>query len=86
MSDILRVMALFIQQGDDRSKLQERLAAELQERAKQKVALQDRPDGVDDSEYMKDTKPTTSLAWIWILVVLVAIAVTAWLTILNTKG
>jgi len=77
-------MALFIRQNDNRSQLQERLAAELQERAKQKAAKADLPDGVSDSRYIKDTKETTSLAWLWILLILVAIGVTVWLTIKTT--
>jgi len=77
-------MALFIRQSDDRSKLQERLAAELQERAKQRAALNDRPDGVDDSQYMKGTKQTSRLAWVWILIIMVAAVAFVWLTVLNT--
>ncbi|MBC7943631.1 hypothetical protein H7X68_03990 [Candidatus Saccharibacteria bacterium] len=76
-------MALFIRQTEDRSKLQERLAAELQERAKQQTARNSRPDGVDDSQYMKNTKQTTSLAWVWILISLATIGVLIWLTTLN---
>lgn len=63
-------MALFIQQNEDRSKLQERLAAELRAKAKAKADIETTlPDGVEDSAYLKDTKATTGLAWIWILVV-----------------
>lgn len=78
-------MALFIRQSEDRSKLQERIAAELQERAKQRAASADRPDGVDDSQYIKGTKQTTSLAWVWILIIILAIGALIWLTIANTK-
>lgn len=69
-------MALFIRQNEDRSKLQERLAAELQERAK-KRAEHDAglPDGVEDSQYIKGTKTTTSLAWVWVLIAIAAVAV-----------
>ncbi|MDB5167309.1 MAG: hypothetical protein JWN26_454 [Candidatus Saccharibacteria bacterium] len=74
-------MALFIRQNDNRSQLQERLAAELQERAKQKAQKADLPDGVTDSAYIKDTKQTTSLAWLWILIVLFVIGLVIWLTI-----
>jgi type VI protein secretion system component VasF len=77
-------MALFIRQNEDRSKLQERLAAELQERSKQKAKQSGLIDGVTDSEYIKDTKQTTSLAWVWILIVLLAVTAFVWLTILNT--
>jgi hypothetical protein len=79
-------MALFIRQNDNRSQLQERLAAELQERAKQKAKQADLPDGVTDSQYIKDTKQTTSLAWLWILIVLIGIGLVIWLTIQSAKG
>lgn len=66
-------MALFIRQSEDRSKLQERLAAELRERAKTRAEIDDKlPDGVNDSEYLKGTKTTTSLAWVWILLIVLA--------------
>lgn len=65
-------MALFIRQNDNRSKLQERLAAELQEKAKAR-AKTEAPDGVTDSNYLKDTKTTTSLAWVWVVIVIFAV-------------
>jgi hypothetical protein len=70
-------MALFIRQNDNRSKLQEQLAAELQAKAKARAELDNAPpDGVADSNYLKDTKPTTSLAWVWIVIVVLAVAAT----------
>jgi len=78
-------MALFIRQNEERSKLQERLAAELQERAKQKAALAERPDGVDDSRYIEGTKKTTSLAWVWGVIILAALIAMIWLTIATTS-
>lgn len=68
-------MALFIQKNDDRSELQRRLAAELSEKAKAKAKLEAQPnDGVEDSAYIEGTKQTTSLAWIWIAIVIAAVA------------
>ncbi len=76
-------MSLFVNQNSNRTKLQEQLAAELQEKAKQKAKMEeaDRPDGVTDSNYLKDTKTTTSLAWIWIVIVIVVVAIMIWLMI-----
>lgn len=75
-------MALFVQQNDSRSKLQERLAAELQEKARAKSDVDtSRPDGVDDSQYLEGTKQTTSLAWIWMVVVLFAIGAVVFLIV-----
>lgn len=68
-------MALFIRQDDERSKLQERIATELREKAKAKQSTPELPDGVEDTNYLKDTKQTTSLAWIWVVIVIIAIAI-----------
>jgi hypothetical protein len=77
-------MALFIQQNDNRSKLQERLAAELQEKARVRAEIDaGRPDGVEDSQYLKGTKPTTSLAWLWVVVVIFAVVATTFLIVVS---
>ena len=67
-------MGLFVQQNSNRTKLQERLAAELNEKAKKRAEIDTQnPDGVEDSRYVENTKSTTSLAWIWIVIVVVAV-------------
>ncbi|HEU4830891.1 MAG TPA: hypothetical protein VFS65_01830 [Candidatus Saccharimonadales bacterium] len=76
-------MALFIRQDEERSKLQERLATELQERAKQRAKQAEQPDGVDDSQFVKDTKMTSRLGWIWIVIGLLAVVAIVWLTVLS---
>jgi len=69
-------MALFIRQDDNRSELQQRLAAELQEKAKKRAELDDTPsDDIEDSNYLKNTKKTTSLAWMWLLIAIVFILI-----------
>jgi hypothetical protein len=77
-------MALFIRQEESRTKLQEQIAAGLQERARAKATQVERPDGVTDSHYMKGTKQTSRLAWIWVLVVVVVIAACVWIIIATT--
>lgn len=74
-------MALFVNQQNERSELQKRIAAELAEKAKKKSleADQERPDGVNDSAYLEKTKTTTSLAWVWILIVIAAVTILIWL-------
>lgn len=67
-------MALFVKQNQERTELQQRLAAELQEKARKKSMESDQPDGVTDSAYLKDTKQTTSLAWVWVAIILFAVA------------
>lgn len=67
-------MGLYLKQQDTRSPLQDRIAKELQEKAKAKAGESDLPDGVEDSRYVEGTKKTTGLAWFWILVVLAFVA------------
>ena len=78
-------MALFVRQDENRSELQKRLATELQERAKQKAKEVERPDGVDDSEFIKGTKQTTSLAWVWILIAIAIIGLVIWLIATSSR-
>lgn len=67
-----------MKQNESRTELQKRIAAELQEKSKQKALESERPDGVDDSAYLRGTKETTSLAWVWALIALAAIALVIW--------
>ena len=79
-------MALFIRQDDDRSELQQRLAAELREKAKKRAEIENTPsDPINDSQYLKDTKTTTSLAWVWVLIVIATIAAMVFI-IVKAKG
>ena len=78
-------MALFVRQDENRSELQKRLATELQERAKQKAKEVERPDGVDDSQFIKGTKQTTSLAWVWILIAIAIIGLVIWLIATSSR-
>lgn len=74
-------MALFMNQQNERTELQKRIAAELAEKAKKKAleAEQKNPDGVDDSAYLEGTKRTTSLAWAWLLILIAVIVISVWL-------
>ena len=74
-------MALYLKQQDTRSQLQDKLAKELQDRAKEKAKTFDQPDGVTDSAYIKDTKQTTSLAWVWVLIFVAIVALIIWILI-----
>jgi hypothetical protein len=53
------------------------VAAEMQERIRAKAA--ENPDGVDDSQYIKGTKTTSSLAWAWVLIGILVFAGLVWL-------
>ena len=76
-------MGLFVNQENTRTKLQERIAADLAEKAKKKAMENnaERPDGVDDSAYLKDTKNTSSLAWAWILIFIAIVGLVVWLVV-----
>jgi len=76
-------MALFIRQDDNRSKLQQDLAAELQRRAKENSKKADRRDGVTDSQYIQGTKKTSSLAWVWVVIFVLTVGIIIWLTVLS---
>jgi hypothetical protein len=67
-------MALFIRQNEERSELQQRLAAELQEKARARAKSENELDDIEKSKYLQGTKRTTSLAWVWLLVVGLAVA------------
>ena len=75
-------MALFMNQENTRTKLQQKIAADLAEKAKKKAgdgSQADRPDGVEDSAYIEGSKQTTSLAWAWVLIVIAIVIVAVWL-------
>lgn len=73
-------MGLYLRQNDDRSKLQQRLDEELRAKAKARAAKEaETPDGVEDSRYVENTKSTTSLAGIWLVIVVLVLAVAIFL-------
>jgi hypothetical protein len=66
-------MGIIVNQQDNRTELQKKIAAELSEKAKKKSKPSGKiVDGVDDSAYMEGTKQTTSLAWVWLLIFAIA--------------
>lgn len=79
-------MALHVNRQNNRTELQERLAAELREKQKRKAEMEDndRPDGVDDSAYMKNQKKTTSLAWVWALITIFSIGLIFYVAVATT--
>lgn len=67
-------MGLFIRQDENRTELQERLAAELREKAKLKASGGELLDETKNSRYLKDTQEVGKFGWIWPVVVLVFFA------------
>lgn len=72
-------MALYVKQDDNRTKLQEKIAADLREKAIRNSLDGDgdippqENDGVEDSAYLEGTKGTTSLAFVWLLIFVAAV-------------
>lgn len=78
-------MGIIVNQQDNRSELQKRIAAELSEKAKKNHKPKgDQPDGVEDSAYIEGTKRTTGLAWAWLIIVVIAVAILVWFFIMST--
>lgn len=70
-------MGLFVKQNENRSQLQQRIAAELREKAKQQAASAEPVDQSTDSNYVKDMNQTSERAWLWVVVVGVLVAAAA---------
>ena len=58
--------------NDENSRLNDRITADLRERAKAEAIAND-PDLVEDSDYAKDLKKTGKYTWIWIVLVVLAL-------------
>lgn len=60
---------------NERSELQERLAAELNDKAKKKAQQEsvDRPDGITDSNFVENTDKSSKLLGFWLVVFAVLI-------------
>lgn len=66
-------MGLYINQQNSRTKLQEKIAAELRAKAAQVQDVSgDVPDGVEDSAYLERTKNGTTISRIWVLGIVIA--------------
>lgn len=81
-------MGLFVNQESNRTELQKRLQQELSDKAKKKAEFTaDQPDGVDDSAYIENTKQTTSLAWVWVVIIAAVVVAAVWFFIASgNKG
>jgi F0F1-type ATP synthase assembly protein I len=77
-------MALFMRQNENRSELQQRLASELQDRAKKKAEEAELPDGITDSQFIKGTKESSSLLWLWLVVAGLAIGTVIFLLVISS--
>ena len=82
-------MALYVRQDDNRTELQEKIAAELREKQIKNSLGEGRDTtkntkenhNIADSAYLEGTKETTSLAFVWFLVflaILIALGLYIW--------
>lgn len=66
-------MGLYVNQENSRTKLQERVAAELRAKAARVQDVEgDLPDGIEDSAYVEKTRTTTTISRVWLLGFIVA--------------
>lgn len=70
-------MGLYVRKDQQRSKLQERIAADLREKAKsqEQITAPPPPDGVEDSNYMTNTKSSSRLLGVWLVLAAIGIGV-----------
>lgn len=71
-------MGLYVRKDEQRSKLQERIAADLREKARASAGDTEKPpviDGVEDSGYMQNSKSSSSLLGVWLVLLVIGVAV-----------
>lgn len=67
-------MGLYINQQNSRTKLQEKVAAELRAKAAQVQSVEgEMPDGIEDSAYLRGTRQSGSFSRKWFLFILLAV-------------
>ncbi len=78
-------MALFLKQDENRTELQNKIVAELQEKARQQK--NEIVDGVEDSAYLQNFKKSYGAQWLVVVVVLVIAGLIIWglSTVLSKK-
>ncbi|MBQ9019973.1 hypothetical protein IJ096_01475 [Candidatus Saccharibacteria bacterium] len=66
-------MGIVVTKKDDNSKLNQRITADLRSRAAATTDI-DSPDLVEDSDYSATLKKTSRFGWVWIVLIVLAIA------------
>lgn len=61
---------MMTKETDRNAELNRRISADLRARAQ---SARDDVDGVEDSEYIKDTKKTGKFTWVWIVLIVLAV-------------
>jgi len=65
-------MGVIVTKTDEESKLQQKISADLRNRVQSSET--DGPDFAEDNEYAKDLKKTSKFGWVWIVLIVLAIA------------
>ena len=65
-------MGILVQKDEENSRLQERIAADLHQRASESSKQVDF-DGVEDSAMLEGTKKTNRFSWFWAILVVLAL-------------
>lgn len=77
-------MALFIRQDEERSELQKRLAAELQQKMRSTSNIETKQvDGVKDSSYMESLQKPAKQSLSIILLIMGFVSIIIWLTVVK---
>jgi hypothetical protein len=79
-------MGIILKQTDNRSKYQEKIAAELQDRLKNKTEDVDLPDHVKDSAYLEGTKQTSFLTGVWLVLAILSVIVIGFMVYRSISG
>ncbi|MDR3298284.1 MAG: hypothetical protein LBT19_02890 [Candidatus Nomurabacteria bacterium] len=67
-------MGILVQDNGQRSKLQDRITADLREKAQRTSRMEnDKVDLVEDSEYAKHLKKTGRFSWFWFVLIFLAV-------------
>lgn len=66
-------MSIVTNKDEDKSRLSQRINADLRAKMAETSKISDDPDLIEDSEYIKDMKKTGKFGWIWIVLIVLAL-------------
>ena len=78
-------MSLYVKQDETRTRLQQQIAAELQEKARKRAEEAELPDGVDDSRFIENTQRNVGVLWVWIAIIVIVIGAGIYFIIKGTS-
>lgn len=66
-------MSIVTNKDEDKSRLSQRINADLRAKMAETSKISDDPDLIEDSEYVKDMKKTGKFGWVWIVLIILAV-------------